>query len=137
MEIFEGKLSSPDSVIIPGVQEAKSIYDPIVYARGEAFDILVKFKLGTKRLLFTISQRVFGSNSILFQQIVFPENGQGGVAQFSVSSEITSSMSAGIYYWDVFQMKDDGSKDIWSPYNTGTFSIVEYPSSSSIVTSAT
>jgi len=132
MEIFEGNLANPSSIIIPGVQAPIGGSDPLSYGIGESFQVYVQFKPGTKRLLFTISTRSFGSNSVVFQQIVFPQNGQGGIAEFSVGADTTSRLSPGVYYWDVFQLRDDGSKDVWSAYNTGTVNIVEYPSSSTI-----
>jgi len=37
-----------------------------------------------------------------------------------------------MYYWDIFQLASDGTKEIWLPYNKGTFSIIDSPSSMSI-----
>jgi hypothetical protein len=130
--IFTGNIVSPEAVSIPTVQTPLRPDQPVTYGRGESFSVYVKYPVGTKRLLFTINDRTFTTSPPVFQQIVFPNPKEGGIAEFSVDTATTLKFSAGLYYWDIFQLRDDGSKDIWSPYNTGTFSIVEYPSSSYI-----
>jgi hypothetical protein len=127
--IISGNLISPSSVSIPTVQSPLRPDQPITYGRGESFSVYVKYPVGTKRLLFTINNRTFSTSPPLFQQIVFPNPKEGGVAEFFVDTATTLKFSAGLYYWDIFQLRDDGSRDIWSPYNTGTFSVVEFPSS--------
>lgn len=131
-KIFTGNVVSPESVAIPTVQTPLRPNQPIVYGRGQPFSVYVKYPVGTKRLLFTITNRVVSTSSPLFQQIVFPSPKEAGIAEFIVDTEHTSKFSAGLYYWDIFQLRDDGTRDIWSPYNTGTFSIVEFPSSNYI-----
>lgn len=133
LELFTGHLYAPDSVSIPTVQNPMRPDQPIVYARGQGFSVYVKYPQRTKRLLFTISKRIFSEANTVFQQIVYPKIDEAGVAEFFVDGSSTMSMSPDLYYWDVFQMRDDGTRDIWAPYNTGTFSIVDTPSSSSLV----
>jgi len=135
--IFTGNLISPDTVSIPTVQTPLRPNQPVTYGRGESFSVYVKYPVGTKRLLFTINDRTFTTSPPVFQQIVFPNPKEGGIAEFSVDTATTLKFSAGLYYWDIFQLRDDGSKDIWSPYNTGTFSIVEFPSSNFVEVSNT
>ena len=135
--IISGNLVLPSSVSIPTVQTPLRPDQPIVYRRGESFNIYVKYPVGTKRLLFTINNRTFTTSDPLFQQIVFPNPKESGVAEFFVDTPTTLSFSAGLYYWDIFQLRDDGSRDIWSSYNTGTFSIVDSPSSNFLESSAT
>ena len=131
-EIFTGNLYSPDTVSIPTIQNPLRPDQPIVYARGQSFSVFVKYPQKTKKLLFTISKRVYSASGTVFQQIVFPRVEEAGVAEFFVGGETTLSMSEDLYYWDVFQLRDDGTRDIWAPYNTGTFSIVDSPSSNSL-----
>ena len=128
-QIFTGNIISPDSVALPTVQTPLRPNQPITYGRGQAFSVYVKYPVKTKRLLFTISDRTFSSSPPLFQQVVFPNPKEAGIAEFFVDGETTLRFSAGLYYWDVFQLRDDGSRDIWSPYNTGTFSMIDFPSS--------
>jgi hypothetical protein len=130
--IFTGNLISPEAVSIPTVQAPLRPDQPVTYGRGQPFSVYVKYPVGTKRLLFTINNRTFTTSPPLFQQIVFPNPREGGIAEFFVDTGTTLKLSAGLYYWDIFQLRDDGSRDIWSPYNTGTFSIVDFPSSSYI-----
>jgi hypothetical protein len=135
--IFTGNIVSPEAVSIPTVQTPLRPDQPVTYGRGESFSVYVKYPVGTKRLLFTINDRTFTTSPPVFQQIVFPNPKEGGIAEFSVDTATTLKFSAGLYYWDIFQLRDDGSKDIWSPYNTGTFSIVEFPSSNFVEVSNT
>jgi hypothetical protein len=128
-QIFTGNIISPDSVALPTVQTPLRPNQPITYGRGQAFSVYVKYPVKTKKLLFTISDRTFSTSPPLFQQIVFPNPREAGIAEFFVDTETTLKFTAGLYYWDVFQLRDDGSRDIWAPYNTGTFSIIEFPSS--------
>lgn len=131
-KIFTGNIVTPDSVSIPTVQAPLRPDQPIVYGRGQAFSVYVKYPVGTKRLLFTINDRDFSTSPPLFQQVVFPDPKEGGIAEFFVDTATTLRFSAGLYYWDVFQLRDDGTRDIWSPYNKGTFSMVDFPSSNYI-----
>ena len=131
-DIIEGNLVNPSSVEIPGSQSPILGLNPFVYRRGESFKTYIKFPAGTKRLMYTISGRIFGSESIVFQQIVYPINGQAGTAEFFVDTATTSCLTPGMYWWDVFQLNDDGTRDLWSASNSGTFSITDSPSSSSI-----
>jgi hypothetical protein len=129
-EIIQGNLFSPDFVSIPTIQAPIMPTQPISYGRGQSFSVFVKYPVGTKKLLFTVTGRIYSPNKTpVFQQIVFPDVKEAGVAEFFVGEKDTLAMEPDLYYWDVFQLRDDGSRDIWSPYNTGTFSIFNYPSS--------
>lgn len=131
-EIFTGHLYAPDAVSIPTVQNPMRPEQPIVYARGQGFSIYVKYPKNTKRLLFTISKRIISESNIIFRQMVYPKVNEDGIAQFFVDGATTLAMKPDLYYWDVFQLHDDGTRDIWAPYNTGTFSIVNTAPSSSL-----
>lgn len=131
-QIFTGNLYSPDAVSIPTVQNPMRPDQPITYARGQGFSVFVKYPANTKRLLFTVSKRIYSASSVVFQQVVFPKVGEAGVAEFFVGGETTVAMHEDLYYWDVFQLRDDGTRDIWAPYNAGTFSLVDMPSSDNL-----
>jgi hypothetical protein len=127
-ELVQGNIFSPDFITIPTVQPPLPANDPVVYARGQSLAFYVKYPKNTKRLLFTISGRIYKAGSEIFKQIVFPDPKVEGVAEFSVGYDQTIKMPAGLYYWDIFQLRDDGSKDIWASYNKGSFNLIDMPS---------
>lgn len=131
-DIVKGNIFEPDYMTIPTVQSPLQSNDPVVYTKGQTLSFLVKFPKGTKRLLFTISGRVYAAGSEIFQQIVYPDINSDGVAEFLVSGEETLKMPTGMFYWDIFQLKEDGSRDIWASYNKGTFNLVDSPSTNYI-----
>lgn len=131
-EIVQGNIFAPDYINIPTVQAPLPQNDPVTYTRGQTLSFLVKYPKGTKKLLFSVSTRVFAVGNELCQQIVFPDPLQEGIAEFTVPSSDTLKFCAGLYYWDIFQLRDDGTRDIWASYNKGTFNIIDTPSTNAI-----
>jgi hypothetical protein len=127
-EIVEGNIFAPDYMSIPTVQAPLSANDPVVYTKGQSLSFMVKYPIGTKRLLFTISGRVYKAGEELIRQIVYPDPSTSGIAEFFVNGTQTLCMPVGLFYWDVFQLRDDGSRDIWASYNKGTFNLIDSPS---------
>jgi hypothetical protein len=127
-DIVEGNIFAPDYMTIPTIQAPLPGNDPVVYTRGQTLSFMVKYPAGTKRLLFTVSGRIYASGGELFKQIVYPDPNSGGVAEFTVTGADTLALPTGMFYWDIFQLRDDGSRDIWNSYNKGTFNLVDSPS---------
>ena len=127
-ELVQGNIFTPDFITIPTVQAPLPQNDPVVYSRGQTLSFYVKYPKNTKRLLFTVSGRIYKAGSEIFRQIVFPDPKTDGVAEFTVGFDQTIKMSPGLYYWDIFQLRDDGSRDIWASYNKGTFNLIDSPS---------
>jgi hypothetical protein len=130
-EIIQGNIFDPGVFLVPTMQAPSSLRDPSVYVKGQTISFTVSFPIGTKRLLFTLSNRIFDGREIL-KQSADPDPRVPGVSEFVVGWDITSKLNVGMYYWDIFQLASDGTKEIWLPYNKGTFSIIDSPSSMSI-----
>lgn len=124
--IITGKLHNPTIISAPNVQPEPGADDPIYFTRGQSISIMFKFPSGTKRLLFSVSQRIFDKEA-LFEQVIFPPKDEVGVAEFVIPDEKTFSWCAGLYHWTVFQLRGDGSKDVWLPHHKGTFNLVDSP----------
>lgn len=130
--IIEGKIINPSFIETPNIQPEPRGDDPTVFVRGQGISFRVKFPIGTKRLLFTISERVF-SQEALFEQVVFPPKDEVGVAEFSVPEEKTFQWCAGLFHWSIFQLRDSGEREVWLPFNAGTFSLIDSPSTRTLV----
>jgi hypothetical protein len=130
-EIIQGNIFDPGIFWAPTMQSPLSLRDPSVYVKGQTISFTVSFPVRTKRLLFTLSNRVFNGSEIV-KQVVDPNPAAPGACEFVVGWDVTSKLNVGMYYWDIFQLASDGTKEIWLPYNKGTFSIIDSPSSQSI-----
>lgn len=135
-EIIQGNIFDPGIFWTPTMQSPLSLRDPSVYVKGQTISFTVSFPARTKRLIFNLSNRVFNGSEIV-KQVVDPDPNVPGACEFVVGWDITSKLNVGMYYWDIFQLASDGTKEIWLPYNKGTFSIIDSPSSLSIVLDTT
>lgn len=135
-EIIQGNIFNPGAFLVPTMQTQTPSIDPSVYVKGQTISFTISFPAGTKRLLFTLSNRIFDGNEIV-KQVVDPNPAAPGACEFVVGWDVTSKLNTGMYYWDIFQLASDGTKEIWLPYNKGTFSIIDSPSSMSIVLDTT
>jgi hypothetical protein len=131
-EIIQGNIFDPGVFLVPTMQTQTPSINPSVYVKGQTISFTISFPAGTKRLLFTLSTRIFNGNEIV-KQVVDPNPAAPGACEFVVGWDVTSRLNTGMYYWDIFQLASDGTKEIWLPYNKGTFSIIDSPSSMSIV----